>query len=51
MVVVMVSQGGMGGDDGRARRAEIYEGIYGFTPRGRRSPRRCRAVARQPSFR
>ncbi|MEU7001639.1 penicillin-binding protein 2 [Nonomuraea sp. NPDC046570] len=34
VVVVMVSQGGMGGSTAAPAVREIYEGIYGFTPKG-----------------
>ncbi|MBG0830384.1 penicillin-binding protein 2 [Planomonospora sp. ID67723] len=38
VVVVMVSQGGLGSEAAAPAVRKIYEGIYGFTPEGKRAP-------------
>ncbi|MFF5208338.1 penicillin-binding protein 2 [Streptosporangium sp. NPDC000396] len=38
VVVVMVSQGGMGAQTAAPAARKIYEGIYGFTPEGKPAP-------------
>ncbi|GIH90303.1 penicillin-binding protein 2 [Planobispora siamensis] len=50
VVVVMVSQGGMGSESAAPAVRKIYEGIYGFTPEGAPAPRalKARAPAAKP---
>ena len=51
VVVVMVSQGGMGAQTAAPAAREIYEGIYGFAPTGKASRRRCPAAPPAPPSR
>nr|BFE82148.1 hypothetical protein GCM10020093_047490 [Planobispora longispora] len=51
MIVVMVSQGGMGSQTAAPAVRKIYEGIYGFTPEGKPPRRRCRAGCPRPGRR